>query len=159
MNTQLLKDLRLFTEHDVEVVIRNHLMVRVADHICTAAPRLFWRPYNDSPLLPPIHAQTDRAILSIYSFLCGRSLCFTCKPHKKKLANCTHLLCDRPMADGLPIRGLVDLKNHRDVICHPRCPETHGGKCRRIAGGCAASIGAISSADLTNTGSSGPVSR
>jgi hypothetical protein len=133
MNTQLLKDLRLFTEHDVEVVIGNHLMVRVADHICTAAPQLFWRPYNDSPLLPSIHAQTDRAILSMYSFLCGKSLCSACKPHKKRLTNCAHLLCDRPMTDGLPIRGLVDLKNHRDVICHPLTHQLdRSGVCRFV---------------------------
>jgi hypothetical protein len=96
------------------------LVERVASHLATAAPGLFARPYFQSPLNSFLRPRVDAAILWMHAMLCERSRCFACRAAgKKKQPVCTNPVCDVSLVDGYAVRGLDDLKNHRDAICHP----------------------------------------
>ena len=91
-----------------------------AEHLLKVAPQLFWRPYYNTPLVPMLRAHADTEVIRLHAFLCGSALCTGCRAvGKKKLATCSTALCEKPLTDGLSLRGLEDLKNHRDVVGHP----------------------------------------
>jgi hypothetical protein len=115
-----LETIRICTDGSVETVIAYWLIERVAEHLLKVAPGLFWRPYYNTPLVPMLRAHADTEVIRIHAFLCGWALCKGCRAvGKKKLATCSTELCGKPLTDGLSLRGLEDLKNHRDVAGHP----------------------------------------
>jgi hypothetical protein len=114
-----LKTAREFTADQVETVIKAHLIRRVADFLLRAAPELFAHLYYNSPLFPLLRSHADAALVRMHAMLCGRALCRDCRPNERKQPGCTNENCGRSWTDGFPIRGLVDLTNHRDAICHP----------------------------------------
>jgi hypothetical protein len=115
-----LKTLRVCTDSSVETLVANFLVDRVANYLFSAAPGWFWRPYYNTPLAPMLRAQSDAEVVRIYAMICGKSFCKSCRASgKKKQPTCGKDLCGKSLADGLQLRGLDDLKNHRDVLCHP----------------------------------------
>lgn len=114
-----LRTMRVCTDGSVSTLIGCWLMNRVASHLCTAAPGLFWRPYYNTPLVPMLRALADAQIIRIYAMLCGSALCKSCRMAGKHQSACTKPLCGKSLAEGIGLRGLEDLKNHRDVLCHP----------------------------------------
>jgi hypothetical protein len=114
-----LRAVRIGTDFQVGTIIANHLILTVADHICTSAPGLFSRVYYNSPIVPALNAQSDNALVWIYTAICGTALCKTCRATGKKLPSCDNGLCDQPWPGIELLRGLTDLKNHRDVVSHP----------------------------------------
>jgi hypothetical protein len=85
----------------------------VAQRLLTVAPELFWRPYYNTPLVPMLRAHTDTEVVRLHAFLCDSSVCKSCRAvGKKKQSTCTNDLCDKPLSDGISVRGLDDLNNH-----------------------------------------------
>ena len=115
-----LDTIRICTDSSVETVVTYWLIDCMMHHLMHTGPELFWRaPYN-TPIAPMLRARADQEVVRLHVFLCGSVLCKTCRAvGKKKLATCSTDLCGKPLTDGLSIRGLEDLKNHRDVVGHP----------------------------------------
>ena len=95
------------------------LIDRVAHHLSSAAPKLFWRRYVNTPLMPMLRAHADAEVVRMHAVLCGTSLCKACSAAGNKQKACADGRCGKALADGLSLRGLEDLKNHRDVLGHP----------------------------------------
>ncbi|HEX3695944.1 MAG TPA: hypothetical protein VH374_11195 [Polyangia bacterium] len=116
-----LKTIRVCTDTSVETVITYWLIRRVAGQLFAAAPGLFWRPHYNTPLSPMLGAHADAQVIRIHAVLCGSAVCNDCRAagQKKKQPTCSKDLCGKPLADGISLRGLEDLKNHRDVVGHP----------------------------------------
>jgi hypothetical protein len=114
-----LETIRICTDSSVDTLIAYWLIDRVAHHLFSAAPGLFWRPYYNTPLMPMLRAHADAEVIRIHAVLCGTSLCKTCSAAGKKQNTCVDGRCGKALTDGLSLRGLGDLKNHRDVLGHP----------------------------------------
>jgi hypothetical protein len=114
-----LETIRVCTDSSIDTLMAYWLIHRVAHHLCSAAPKLFWRPYYNTPLMPMLRAHADAQVVRIHAVLCGTSLCNTCSAAGKKQTACANGRCGKALSDGLSLRGLGDLKNHRDVLGHP----------------------------------------
>jgi hypothetical protein len=114
-----LEGARVCTDNLVETVITCWLVERVASHLFQAAPRLFELPYYNTPLVPMLRDHADAAIVQMHAVLSGDSLCKSCRAKGAKQKACTGSPCGENLARGMGLRGLEDLKNHRDVIGHP----------------------------------------
>jgi len=111
--------MRICTDTSVETLIVYWLILGIADHLSAKAPGLFSRPYYNTPLVPMLRGHADEQIVRIYAFLRGSALCKICRATGKKQKTCAEARCEKPITHGISIRGLDDLKNHRDVIGHP----------------------------------------
>jgi hypothetical protein len=107
------------TDIHVETLIVCWLIEGIARHICSKTPELFWRPYYNTPLVPMLRAHANQQVLQMYAVLCGTALCKTCRAAGNKQKGCADVRCGKPMTRGISLRGLDDLKNHRDVLGHP----------------------------------------
>ncbi len=114
-----LKTMRVCTDSSVETLVGCWLIERVASHLFTAAPSLFWRSYYNTPLRPMLRSHADAEVMRMYAMLCGKALCDDCRTAGRRQQACAKRLCGKALAEGMCIRGLDDLKNHRDVLCHP----------------------------------------
>jgi hypothetical protein len=116
-----LETLRVGTDHVVETVIACGLIDRVVDHFFRTAPQFFSIPYYNTPLWPMLSDHADASVIRLAAVLDGTSLCKNCRAagarHKQK--NCVSATCEKTLTDGIALRGLEDLKNHRDVLGHP----------------------------------------
>ncbi len=127
-----LETIRICTDGSVATVIVQWLIDAVAGHLLQVAPAMFWRPYYNTPLVPMLRAHADREIIRFHAFVCGSALCKTCRAAGKKRSTCTNDLCDKAMSDGITLRGLDDLKNHRDVLGHPLTHQLERPKVRKF---------------------------
>ncbi|HEY4395827.1 MAG TPA: hypothetical protein VGP64_17285 [Polyangia bacterium] len=114
-----LRDMRIGTDSEIETLIHCWVIELVAQHLLSAGPELFWRPFYNTPLVPMLRARAHEQVVWVYAWLCGSALCKSCHPTGKKQSSCTKVRCDKPLTDGTTLRGLDHLKNHRDVVGHP----------------------------------------
>jgi hypothetical protein len=114
-----LDTMRICTDGQVESVIVCRVIDGIGTHLLAKDPGLYWRPYYNTPLVPMLRAYANEQIVRMHAFLCGSGLCKTCRAAGKKQKTCTGVRCGKPITDGIAIRGLEDLKNHRDVLGHP----------------------------------------
>ncbi len=111
--------LALFIKLDVRTLVRNHLIERVAMHLCTGIPKFFWRPFFNTPLMHALRAESDLAIMHIYSSAWEEIQCSPCRDlGKKRPKTCDRPLCRRGFAPD-SVRRRAEIKNHRDAVCHP----------------------------------------
>jgi hypothetical protein len=114
-----LETMRICTDGQVETVISCWVIEVVAQHILSVGPELFRRPWFNTPLVPMLRARADEQVVRMHAVLCGTSRCKTCHPTGKTQKTCTEPRCGKPITDGISLRGLDHLKNHRDVLGHP----------------------------------------
>lgn len=114
-----LETIRVCTDTVVEKLIRCWVIEAVAHHMYSTTPELFWRVPHNTPLGPMLKSQADEQVVRLHAVVSGKSLCGTCRAAGNKQKACPDVRCGKPLADGISLRGLDDLKNHRDVLGHP----------------------------------------
>ena len=66
-----------------------------------------------------LSAYANEQVVRLHAVLCGTSLCKTCRAAGRKQKGCANVRCGKSLTDGIALRGLDHLKNHRDVLGHP----------------------------------------